>query len=72
MLIIFFDSKGIAYQELALAGQTIDSAYYCDALQRLRENSTRILATTELPVASRQRSILPFLFHHGNFVLKTT
>jgi hypothetical protein len=29
MLIIFFDIKGIVYKEFVLAGQTVNSAYYC-------------------------------------------
>jgi hypothetical protein len=32
MLIIFFDIKGIVHKEFALAGQTVNSAYYCDSL----------------------------------------
>jgi hypothetical protein len=30
MLIIFFNIKGIVYKEFILAGQTGNSAYYCD------------------------------------------
>jgi hypothetical protein len=30
MLIIFFDIKGIVHKKFVLAGQTVDSAYYCD------------------------------------------
>jgi hypothetical protein len=32
MLIIFFDIKGIVYKEFILAAQTVNSAYYRDAL----------------------------------------
>jgi hypothetical protein len=31
MLIIFFDIEGIVLKEPVLAGQTINSAYYCDS-----------------------------------------
>jgi hypothetical protein len=33
LLIIFFDIKGIVHKEFALAGQTVNSAYYCVVLQ---------------------------------------
>jgi hypothetical protein len=32
MLIIFFNIKGIVCKEFVLAGQTVNSLYYCDAL----------------------------------------
>jgi hypothetical protein len=38
MLIIFFGIKGIVHKEFVLAGQTVNSAYYCDVLQRLSKN----------------------------------
>jgi hypothetical protein len=38
MLIIFFDIKGIVHKEFFLASQAVNSAYYCDVLQRLHEN----------------------------------
>jgi hypothetical protein len=38
MLIIFFDIKGLVLKEFVLAGQTVNSTYYCDILWRLREN----------------------------------
>jgi hypothetical protein len=38
MLIIFLDIKGIVHKEFVLAGQTINSAYYCNVLWRLCEN----------------------------------
>jgi hypothetical protein len=44
MLIIFFDIKGIVNKNFFLAGQTVNSAYYCDVLQRLRENVRRLLS----------------------------
>jgi hypothetical protein len=42
MLIIFFNIKGIVHKEFVLAGQTVNSAYYCDILRRLRENVRRL------------------------------
>jgi hypothetical protein len=38
MIIIFFDIKGIVHKEFVVAGQTVNSAYYCDILWQLREN----------------------------------
>jgi hypothetical protein len=38
MLIISSDIKGIVRKEFILAGQTVNSTYYCDVLWRLREN----------------------------------
>jgi hypothetical protein len=35
MLIVFFDIKEIVHKEFVLAGQTVNSAYYCDVLWRL-------------------------------------
>jgi hypothetical protein len=32
MLIIFFNIKGIVHKEFVLAGQTVNSPYYCDVL----------------------------------------
>jgi hypothetical protein len=63
-LIIFFDIKGIVHKEFALAGQTVNSAYYCDVLRRLRENIRRLL-----PEIWRQNSLL---FHHGNASFHTS
>jgi histone-lysine N-methyltransferase SETMAR len=42
MLISFFRIKGIAHKECILTGQTVNSAYYCDVLGRLRENLRRL------------------------------
>jgi hypothetical protein len=42
VLIIFPDIKGIAHKEFVLAGQTVNSAYCCDVLRRLRENVRRL------------------------------
>jgi hypothetical protein len=51
-VIIFFDIKGPVFKEFVLAGQTVNSAYYCDVLWRMREiTSPQTLATKELVVA---------------------
>jgi hypothetical protein len=42
MLIIFFDIKGIVHKEFVLAGQVVNSTYYCHALRRLPENVRRL------------------------------
>jgi hypothetical protein len=42
MLIIFIDIEGIIHKEFVSAGQIVNSAYYCDALRRLRENVPRL------------------------------
>jgi hypothetical protein len=36
-LFIFFDIKGIVHKEFVLAGQTVNSASYCDVLWQLIE-----------------------------------
>jgi hypothetical protein len=41
-LIIFFDMKGIVHREFALAGQPVNSAYYCNVLWWLCENVRRL------------------------------
>jgi hypothetical protein len=33
IFIIFFDIKGVVEQEFFLAGQTVNSTYYCDVSQ---------------------------------------
>jgi hypothetical protein len=38
LLIFFFDNNGIVHKEFVLAGQTVNSAYYCDILRQLSEN----------------------------------
>jgi hypothetical protein len=38
MLVIFFGIKGIVHKEFILAGQTVNSACYCDILWQLHEN----------------------------------
>jgi hypothetical protein len=58
MLIIFFDIKGIVHKEFVLEGQTVNSAYYCDILRRLREN-----VRTLRPELWRQKN---WPLHHDN------
>jgi hypothetical protein len=58
LLIIFFDIKGIVHREFVLAGQTVNSAYYCYVLRRLRENMRGL--RLEL---WRQKN---WLLHHDN------
>jgi hypothetical protein len=41
ILIILFKIKGIV-KKLVIAGQIVNSAYYCDVLGRLRENVQRL------------------------------
>jgi hypothetical protein len=36
------DIKGIAHKEFVLAGQTVDSIYYCEILLRMHENMQRL------------------------------
>jgi hypothetical protein len=38
MFIIFFDIQRIVHKEFVLAGQTVNSEYYCDVLWQLNEN----------------------------------
>jgi hypothetical protein len=71
MLIIFFDIKAILHKEFVLAGQTVNSAYYCGVLCRFRENVPR-LRPKQLTVESWQCTVSRFLFHQGIFLTKTT
>jgi hypothetical protein len=41
-LIIFFDIEGIVHKRFVMAGQTVNSAYYRDTFQQLRENVQRL------------------------------
>jgi hypothetical protein len=56
MLIIFSGFKEIVHKEFVLAGQTVNSTYYCDVLRRLRQNVGRF--SSEI---WRQKNRL---FHH--------
>jgi hypothetical protein len=58
MLIIFFDIKGNVQNEFILTGQTVNSVYYRDVLQWLRENVRRLR-----PELWRQKN---WLLHHNN------
>jgi histone-lysine N-methyltransferase SETMAR len=58
MLIIFFDIKMIVHKEFVLAGQTVNSGYYCDVLRRLLENMRRLR-----PELWQQKN---WLLHHDN------
>jgi hypothetical protein len=60
MLIIFFGIKGTDHKEFVLAGQTVNSAYYCEVLRRLRANVRRLR-----PELWRQKN---WLLHHDNSV----
>jgi hypothetical protein len=53
-----FAIKRPVHKEFVLAGQTVNSAYYCDVLQRLNENVRR-----RLPELQRQEN---WLLHHDN------
>jgi hypothetical protein len=36
--VVFFDVKWIVHKEFVLAGQTVNSAYSCDIIRRLRKD----------------------------------
>jgi hypothetical protein len=63
MLIIFFDMKGIIHKRFILAGQTVNSAYYYDVRQQLRETMQTL--HSEL---WRQKN---WLLHHDNALSHT-
>jgi hypothetical protein len=59
MLIIFFDINEIVHKKkIFLAGQTVNSAYYCGALRQLCGNAPRLC-----PKLWRQNN---WLLHHDN------
>jgi hypothetical protein len=66
MLIIFFDIKGIVHKESILAGQTVNSVYYC-----VIYSDCINLATKQLAVAL-QHIVSHFLFHQGFFFIKNS
>ena len=41
MIITFFDMKGTVHKEFVPTGQTVNSGFYCEVLQRLREKVWR-------------------------------
>jgi hypothetical protein len=45
MLINFFDIKGIVHKQFVLAGKTVNSAYYCNLLWRLRKRVRKDFAS---------------------------
>jgi hypothetical protein len=51
-------SRGFAHKEFVLAGQTLNSTYYCDVLRRLRANMRRLR-----PELWRRKN---WLLHHDN------
>jgi hypothetical protein len=63
MLIIFFDIKEIVHKEFVLEGQTVYSAYYCDVLQRMRENMRKLR-----PLWQQKN----WLLHHDNVSSNTS
>jgi hypothetical protein len=75
ILSIFFDIKGIVHKEFALSGQTVDYAYYCDVLRRLRKNVRDFapnLGDKRTCVASRQRTVSCFFFTRELFTINMT
>jgi hypothetical protein len=61
---VFFDIKGIVHKDFVLAGQKVNSAYYCDVLRRLRENVRRLR-----PELWRQKN---WRLHHDNAPSRTS
>jgi hypothetical protein len=58
----FLWHQGIVNKEFALAGQTVNSAYYCEV--KCAKTLPRTLVTKGLAVAS-QRTVSHFLLHQG-------
>jgi hypothetical protein len=63
MIITFFDIKGIVHKEFVPSGQTVNSGFYCQVLQRLRENLRR-----HRPQLWREQT---WLLHHDNAPFQT-
>jgi hypothetical protein len=73
MLLIFFDIKGIVLKEFVLAGQPVNSSYYCDILRRLSEceDFPRTIATKTGCCITTKHSLTRHLLP-GNFWAKET
>jgi hypothetical protein len=71
MLIIFFNMKGIVHKKnsSSQSKQSILTLLLLlpETAQKCAKTLSRSLATKELAVASRQRTISQFLFHHDIF-----
>jgi hypothetical protein len=64
MFVIFFHMKGIIQIKFVLAGQTVNSSYYCDILRRLLANVRRLrtelwLQETGCCITTTHRLTLP-------------
>jgi hypothetical protein len=73
LLIIFFDTKGIIRKEFTMAGQTVNSAYYCDALRRLRKMCEDFAPNFDNKITGyciTTTHCLTLLFHQGIFYQK--
>jgi hypothetical protein len=57
MLVNFFDIKGSVHKEFILAGQTVNSAYYCNILWQLHELGDK---RTGCCITTTHRLTLPF------------
>jgi hypothetical protein len=66
---LFFDIKASVHKEFVLAGQTVNSAYYCDDFTvtawKCAKTSPRTSATKLLAVASRQCTVSHSFFDRG-------
>jgi hypothetical protein len=64
MLSIFFGIKRIIHKEFFLAGQIVNSTYFCDVLSKLREKVRRLLPDKWLHKN--------WLLHHDNAPFPTS
>jgi hypothetical protein len=72
VLIIFFDIKGIVNKGFVLAGQTVNSKYYCDVLRRFCERIRPNYVDKRTGCCSTTTHRLTIPFSPGNFRPKTT